>query len=799
MLHSILLVLQLLSFSIQGTLTDTQDQAPIEGASIVLVESGLYAVSDATGRFELTGVQPGTYTLTVEALGYQISQQKITVAEENLILNLPLTPIERVSEEIVITAIRANDKTPVTQYNLSQKEIRARYYGHDIPTLINHAPSVNSFSENGVGIGYSYFRLRGIDQTRINLTLNGIPINDPETQGYFFNNFADVASSLKSIQIQRGIGTSTNGTASYGGAINMVSTDLAQKPSFSFSSGYGSFVSRRLTGEFQTGLIKNKVAFYGKISNVGTDGYRDHSASSINSYFVSGAYFGKKSLLKINSFGGQSHSTLAYTATDRSILDTNRTYNPMGSENKDMFRQTFHQIQYTYEFSKKLNVASSAYFVKGDGYFDLYFPGYGYSYLNMPDYDPATTATNIIGRYQLDQSYYGAMAYLNYSTQKLKLNVGVHGNTFRADHFMRVKWAQQVPASIYPDHEAYFNTGYKNEVSAFVKAQYNLTEKLLLFGDAQVRTASFRYKAEDKDIFRDTFQVQNMSWLFFNPKLGARYDLSARTSFYISGGKTTREPTRVDYLIDDRANFDVKQTDVKPESVYNLEIGNEIRTSKLRLNTNIYFMEFRNEIAATGALNAFGYPIRKNVPESFRRGIELDWTWQINRFVALLHTSAFSYNRIKSYTQELPVYDSFGQDTYTTEPLTITNAVPVLTPSVIVNQGIRLTPLSWISLDVIGKYMSKMYLDNTNTEDLTTPAFFFADLRLTLKLNPILKTGDHTFSFQLNNFTNAKYYTSGTPNHYFIQNGGGSLSRYTHPAYFPAATTNFFATLTMKF
>jgi iron complex outermembrane receptor protein len=799
MLTYILLISQFLGFSVKGTLTDPKDGLPVENAVVVLVEGNRSTYTDAKGNFEFNDLAAGNYTIKIDALGYESTQQTVIVEDKDVMLNLPLTPKEKVSEELVVTAIRANSQTPVTQYNMSQKDISDKYFGHDIPALINNAPSVNTYSETGNGIGYSYFRLRGIDMTRVNMTINGIPVNDPETQGYYFNNFADIATSLKSIQIQRGVGTSTNGAASFGGAVNMISKDLSEKPSFSFSSGYGSFVSRRLAGEFQTGMLKNKFAFYGRISNVGTDGYRDHSSANVNSYMVSGAYFGKKSLLKINSFGGLANSTLAYIATDKSILDTNRTYNPLGGDNKDRFRQTFHQIQYTYEFNKKLNFVSSGYFVKGDGYFDLYFPDYGYAYLNMPDVDSAHTATNVIASYKLNQSFYGGMAFLNYTGNRIKMNVGLHGNLFQSDHYMQVKWAQNLPSGIGPNHEAYFNTGYKQELSSFVKLQYDLSDKVILFGDAQIRTTAFQYKARDKEIFRDTFRVDNMNWVFFNPKVGARYNVNSKTSFYLSGGKTTREPTRIDYMGDDRANFDIKQSDVKPETVYNFEFGNEIRSSKVKLNTNIYFMEFRNEIAATGALNYFGYAIRKNVPQSFRRGIEFDWMWQINRIVALTNTSAFSYNRIKTYTQDLPIYDNTGANTYTTESVTVKNVTPVLTPAVTINQGLRLTPLSWLSLDIIGKYVSKMYLDNTNNNVLSTPAFCFADLRLAIKLNSFIKTGDHSLSFQLNNFTNTKYYNSGTPNSYFNQSGTGALTRIAYSSYYPAATRNFFVTLNMKF
>ncbi|HWZ23259.1 MAG TPA: TonB-dependent receptor [Cytophagaceae bacterium] len=799
MLNYILLFTQLLNFSIKGTVTDIKDSIPVENAQVILVEENRNTVTNDKGYFEFSNLSAGTYTVKINAPGYSPSQQTILISDNDISLNLTLAPIEKVSEEIVVTAIRANSQTPVTQYNMSQKDIKAKYFGHDIPALLNNAPSMNTYSETGNGIGYSYMRLRGIDQTRINLTINGIPVNDPETQGYYFNNFADLATSLKSIQIQRGVGTSTNGSASFGGAVNMVSTDLAAKPSFSFSSGYGSFVSRRLAGEFQTGLLQNKFAFYGRISNVGTDGYRDHSAANITSYLVSGIYYGKKSLLKINSFGGMAHSSLAYNATDKSILDTNRTYNPLGLGNKDQFQQTFHQIQYTYEFNKKLNFVTSGYFVKGDGFFDLMFNNYPYKSLNMPNLSPTDTTTNVIASYKLNQSFYGLMSFLNYTTHKMKLNFGVHGNMFQSKHYMQVKWAQDLPPGIGLNYEAYSNTGYKQELSAFAKIQYDVTQKLLLFGDAQVRTVAFQYKAQDKAIFRDTFKVDKMNWLFFNPKVGARYNVTKKTSFYLSGGKTTREPTRIDYMGDDRANYDIKQSDVKPETIYNLELGNEIHSNKVKLNTNIYFMEFRNEIAATGALNYFGYAIRKNVPQSFRRGIEFDWMWQINKFFAVTNTSAFSYNRIKTYTADFEIYDSNGADTYTTKTVITKNAIPILTPSVTLNQGIRLTPLSWLSLDVIGKYVSRMYLDNTNNKTLSTPSFFFADLRLGIKLNSLFKGGDHSLSFQLNNFTNTKYYNSGTPNNFFNQSGSGALTRVVYPSYYPAATRNFFLTLNMKF
>lgn len=798
MLPIFLLSLHLLQATLSGTIKDAQTNEPVDYAQVTILENGRSTQTDSLGNFSFPNLEPGKYVLQITRVGYASSMQRVELGASDSFVQLLLEPESGLTEEVVITAIRANRQTPVTQYNMSQKEIEDKYFGHDIPTLINNSPSVQSYSDAGNGIGYSYFRLRGIDQTRINFTVNGIPINDPETQGYYFNNFADLANSAQSIQIQRGVGTSTNGSAAFGGSINMLTTDLLDSTRFNLQTGYGSFNSSRLSAEYYTGKIKNKFAFYGRMSSVNSDGYRERSGANIRSYFVSGAYYGKKSILKLNSFGGLERSELAYIATPKSVLDTNRRYNPLSKDETDMFQQSFHQLQYTYEFNRHLNISSSAYFVRGGGAFDIKIPGYPYFYLNMPDADTNATSTDVINRYKLDTYFYGGMAFLNYKKNKISLNYGLHANYFISDHFAEVAWATRFPASVNPNHQIYFNTGYKTDLSTFVKFSYALSPKLIASTDLQLRSTGFKYRAQDKPIFRDTFQVEDMSWLFFNPKLGLRYHLNSKVSFYLSGGRTTREPTRVDLLGDDRANFNVAQADVKPETVYDLEVGNEIRSGKLKMNTNLFFMEFRNEIAATGALNLFGYSIRKNVDQSFRRGLELDWTWQLHKNWALINSSVFSYNKIKTYTQNFVIYDSTGVDTYTRNELTFNNVTPVLTPSVMINQGLRFNPLSWLSLEVIGKYVGKMYLDNSETDNLSIPATAFADLRIGLKLNQWIRSGDHTLSLQLNNITNTLYYNGGTPNHFYTQYTSG-LDRTTFPSYFPAATRNFFLTLNMKF
>ena len=712
---------------------------------------------------------------------------------------------DSLKEDIVVKAVRANMLTPVSQYNFSKKEINEKYYGQDISYVLQSSPSIVAQSDAGNGFGYSYIRMRGKDFTRINFNINGVPVNDAETQGFFTNNFADLASSAQSIQVQRGIGTTGNGTAPYAGSIGLVTNDLRGTASFGVTGGYGSFNSKRLTAEYCTGMLHNKFAFYGRISSLTSDGYRTNSAADLKTYFMSGGYFGKKSILKFNAFGGITRSQLAYNATDRdTIAKYGRTYNAFRPYEKDEFQQNFYQLQYTYFINKQWNIAASAYYVHGTApVFQIryYQPFYNANMPNAIIGADTLSGSDMLNSYKLNQDFYGGMAFLNYESEKFKFSYGLHANTFKAEHILEIPWSQITPTSIDPNHSVYQNTGYKSEVSSFVKASYNLTDKFIVFGDVQVRNASFANVPRDNSVFRDTFKVDNMNWTFLNPKVGARYFIGKYVSLFASAGYVTREPTRTDYLLGaDYATENIKQNSVKPESVLDIEFGSEVKTENFRLNANIYLMEFRNEIAATGELNIFGYSYRKNVGYSFRRGIEISAQWRFLPQFTLTNNSTFSHNRIKEFTKNHPVYDATFTNTYTTTPVTYYDVNPVLTPSAIVNQGIRYEPVQWFSIELSGRYVSKAYLDNTNNEQLTTPEYVVGDMRAALKLGQWIKLGDHTLSFQLNNFTNTLYSPAGTPSNIFVQDASGNTTQQVvSPAYFPAATRNFFVTLSMRF
>ncbi|MFN8415971.1 MAG: TonB-dependent receptor [Cytophagaceae bacterium] len=797
MLAHLLFICQAALFQISGTVKDKNTQEVLPSAYVSVKGIGV-TTSNHEGVFTLKNVPSGSYVLLVSYTGYSTYEDTIQVSGDIQSLIVELIPSE-VNESVVIQAIRADDKIPVTITELNKVQIQNKYYGYDVPYVINNTPSVNAYSDNGVGIGYTYFRMRGIDQTRINLTVDGIPINDPENQGFYFNNFADLTSSAQKIQIQRGVSTSTNGSSAFGGAINILTTNLSSTPNATVHLGYGSFNTSRVTVEANTGMLPGKVAFYGRVGQINTDGYRDHSGSNIKSYFFSAAKYGNKSVLKLNVWGGYAANKLAYVGISKGDLDTNRKFNPLTTAETDYFNQNVIQLQYSKSFNSRWKMSASLYHMNNTGWFDVRFNDWYYSLMNMPDVNGSPTA-DFMARYNLKQRFNGVFGYLQHTYSKGDMYLGVHANAFAADHYMTVPWASAFPAGYDPTHEAYFNTGYKNEVSMFFKNTHAITSKLTSFIDLQVRYSSFRYKAEDKPIYRDTFNVENMHWVFFNPKAGLTYTLTKSTSLYASVGATSREPARLDYLTDDRANFDVKQSDVKPEHVIDIEAGTRVKNDKWQFQGNVYAMEFKNEIVQTGQLNSFGFPLRSNTKSSFRRGVEIDLTYKISKSFSLINSTSLSYNRIKEFNQKYSILNNGGnylRDTI----VTYNNVTPVYTPSFILNQGVRYNYNDILSVEIIGKYMAKTFLDNSNAESLTLPAFGFIDARATMKFNRWIKSGDYALSVQVNNITNQLYAHTGSVNilGYSLTQNGGTYTNTTAPSYFAAATRNVMVTLSAKF
>lgn len=697
-------------------------------------------------------------------------------------------------QEFVVKGIKANENLPITQTTLDRKHIEQKYYGADIPSLINNTPSVNGYSDNGMGIGYSFFRLRGMDQTRVNTTVNGIPVNDPENMGVYFNNFADLASSAESIQIQRGVGTSTNGVASFGGSVNILTKNLAPKQSATINFGVGSFGSSRATLEYQSGMIKNKLAFYGRISNLQTNGYRTNSGAKITSYLFSAGYFWKKSILKLNIFGGNAENNLAYNGIDANTLNSNRTFNPLVNGEKDAFKQTFYQLHYSYQINSKSNITSSIYFVRGEAPKFQYYGSFANEYLNLPIHKN-DSGYQAMTSYRLNQYFVGAFVNYQYKTGKWDLMANMHANSFTGEHFLEVQTIDIYNPVFKPNQNAFFNTGYKNEISGNVKLNYSITSKTMAFGDVQVRNVSFNYSPQLMEYRNnnDTFNVENMNWTFVNYRIGFKHQFNKNINAYAMFGSSNREPARVDYFKDEHPYDNIKQSDIKHETVNDYELGVSFNNQKLAINANLFYMDFENQISSTGSLSSYGVAINTNVGASVRKGIEIDGIWKLNKMIWLTNSSAFSQNTINSISLHY-----FDANTYADTVITKKNATATLSPSVIINQGIRLIPTKWFYAELNYRFVSMQYLDNSEDKNLSIADYNLMDLKFGINLKQWVKYGEPSISIQVNNLTDQLYTPAGNVQSYTNSiDSQGKIG--TVPLFFPAATRNIFVGLTWKF
>ena len=629
----------------------------------------------------------------------------------------PATTTPTFNETMVVSAIRAEEETPVTKTDVTREEIEERYHGQDVPLLLRDQPGITAFSESGAGgAGYSYISLRGVSPSRINFTLDGVPLADSEDMGTYFADFPDLARSLESIQIQRGVGTSTVGTPSFGGSVNMQSVDLNQEQRLDVTLGAGSFGGRQVSAGFHSGALASGLALYTRVSYLENEGFRDNSGFRGRNVFLSASKLIGEAMLKVTGFSGHMDQQASYYATDAGTLETDLRFNPLRPEERDSFGYDLGQVQYIRPLGGGADMTASVYYQRGYGWFRLF------------------SSRNELRQYGLDGMLLGAIGTYSRTAGPLTLNTGVHVNRFKRDH---------TRDNLEHGRRDYANYGVKGEANAFAKLSYR-TGPWLLYGDAQVRHATFDYHGD--------VEIPSIDWTFFNPKLGARYTLDPRSSVYVSLGTTTREPARNDmFLGEDNPPVPLDPRGVRPERVVDLEAGWDFRTPRFDLSANVYAMEFRNEIAATGEQSEIGLTLRKNVDRSFRRGIELDAAWQAARTLRLRTVANLSRNRIRDWTQFVDVYDAEGNWTGS-RPVSYRDVEPLLTPSLVVSQSVDYTPNARFRSSVTGRWVGRAYLDNTNHPDLDTPAYFVADAnlsyavtdwaRVTLQVNNVLNNDE---------------------------------------------------------
>ena len=692
-MHTLLIVA--LAATLSGTVTDPSG-APVPGAT-VSVANVRSVTTDAAGAFSLE-LPDSEYEVRVTHPGYETETHRVAAADR-----LDVTLDFAFAETMVVSAIRAEAATPVTKTDMAREEIEQQYHGQDVPLLLRETPSINAFSESGVGgSGYSSITMRGVSSSRINFPLDGVPLADSEDMGTYFVDFPDLARSLESIQIQRGVGTSTVGTPSFGGSVNMQSIDIDQEQRTDATLGAGSYGNRQASVGYHSGALPAGFAFYTRLSFLENDGFRDNSATRQRNLFFSGTKTAENALFKLTGFTGKERMQSSYYATDEETLKTDLRSNPLRPEERDEFGYDLAQLQYVRPLGAQSDMTASAYYQRGYGWFRL-FSGAGE-----------------LRHYGLDGRLLGAILTYARTAGAWTLNTGVHANQFKRDH---------TRDNLVHDRRDYANYGEKGESNAFAKLTY-AASRWTLYGDAQVRHASFDYHGD--------VDIEGIDWTFFNPKIGARYELSPQSSLYASLGRTTREPTRNDmFLGEDNPPIAFDLHAVRPERVLDFEAGWSWRGPKGSLTANLYAMEFRNEIAATGEQSEIGLSLRRNVDRSYRRGIELDATWQVMPSVQLRTGASFSRNRIKEWTQFVE-----GQ------ALRYRDVEPLLSPAVIVNQAVLFTPNARFSAGALGRYVGRSYLDNTNSDFTDAPAYFVLDAstsyavtdwaRVTLQVNNVL-------------------------------------------------------------
>ncbi len=750
-LISFLFTFTALSQTLRGVVLDAETLEPLAGANVVLTDTQSGTATGFDGSFELRA-SSGTQ-LQISFVGYET--QVISASQNIRVLLAPTISLEK----LIIEAVRAESIDPVTQSTISRREIQREYQGEQpIFYLERLMPSITSFSESGTRLfNGGQMRLRGIGQERINITLNGVPLNDMIDHGVFFSNFTDISGSFESVQVQRGVGTSTNGVASYAGSINFESVNLeTQKRGGSIQTGIGSFATSRLNGSVSSGLVDNKWAFFSNFSKIQSDGYRDNTFTDSYSFFFSGGYFGEKDLIKINAFDARSKNGLGYLAVDEATLELDQTINYLNENDQDDFGQRFVQIQHTRLFSDDFSTTTSLYYggASGDYFFTFMGAGPGLDQINYP----------------LRNDHYGVMVHANYSlNEELDLSSGIHMYQFDRTN----------EESNAPDFENpyYRETSSKNEFSWFGRADW-ASNKLLVTADVQIRTMELSIQpdynfigiAPEGDIVKD--------WTFINPRIGATYRVSDATSMYASIGRTGREPTKIDIFGGfnlSAVNYDEARSDgFEPEYVTDFEAGIKANYQKLAVAANFFYMDFKDEIAPIGEVLAFGVQKRENIESSYRAGVEFEWAYL--PFGELTLTGNATFMKAKLDQVNLGNGES-----------ALLDVKPILTPEFMINQAADYVIGNGLTVGMSAQFVGESYLALDNQPDDILPSAFVMDSYLAFAYK------NAEFKLQVNNLLDETYYSSGVP--VDVDFDGTNDDQ----GYFVNAGRNFFLNLTLNF
>ena len=679
-------------------------------------------------------------------------------------------------QPIEVNSIRASDRDPFSKVNLNKKVIENNNLGQDLPFLLNQTPSVVVNSDAGNGIGYTGIRIRGTDGTRINVTLNGIPYNDAESQGTFFVNLPDFSSSVNSIQIQRGVGTSSNGTGAFGASVNLSTNEINDSSYAELNNSIGSYNTLKNTIKFGTGILKKHFTIDGRLSRISSDGYVDRASSNLKSFYFSTAFIDKNSSLRLNIFSGKEKTYQTWYGIPESKLKTNRTYNSAGQEHPDNpydnetdnYTQTHYQLFYNNKISNywKSNVA--VFLTKGSGYYEQYKANQILSNYGIADYQSGSvliTQTDLIRQLWLDNNFYGTIFSVQHNKNKSLLTIGGGFNKYDGKHFGNVVWTKVQPL-VGSNHQWYNHTAYKNDLSVYTKWTQQLSQYFQSFVDVQFRNVDYTING-----FRNnpSLMIQT-NYNFVNPKAGFTYFNDGWQAF-LSFAMGSKEPNRDDFEAG-------KSLQPKAEKLQDFEWGIEKKNNNFSYGVNFYYMNYKDQLVLTGKINDVGAYTRTNISKSYRTGIEIQSNVVLAKWLNIEANISMSENKVKDFTEYIDDYDNGGQITNQYKKSTL-----LLSPSLVAGSIINLIPFKDGEINLINKYVSKQYLDNTEKNSRSLNSYYIQDIKLTYRLKcKILK--EVRLIGQLNNIFNKRYESNGYTFSYVY----GELT--TENYYFPMAPIN---------
>ncbi len=800
-------------FTLNGKVKNAKTKESITGVTISFDNSFVSTQTNEDGGFEIENMKKGNYIIHFSILGFQLRTDTIEI-QKNKTLEIELQENVILMDAIIVSSTRVDDKSGLAFSTIKKEEMQEQNTGQDLPYLLNQQTSVVTTSDAGAGIGYTGIRIRGSDATRVNVTINGIPVNDAESQGTFWVDLPDIASSIDNIQIQRGVGSSTNGAGAFGGSLNIETTKLNPKPYTEFNSTAGSFNSFKNTINLGSGLLNDKFAVDVRLSKLSSAGFMDRASSDLKSYYLSGAYYGKKSIVKFITFTGYEETYQAWNGVPESRLNgdiqgmndyiarnsldaedasnllnsSSRTYNQYTYSNQvDHYVQNYYQLHFSHEFNRHWNSNIALHYTKGKGYYEEYRKNDAFSDYGLNDVIVGTTtitSTNLIRRRWLNNDFCGTTYSLNYSnTKNFSATLGGAYNYYRGLHYGEIIWAQYASNSL-PNTNYYNDTANKSDFNVYLKANYLIADKLNLYADLQYRTVDYSFLGYNSDLIN----VQQSAVLsFFNPKYGINYAINDKVSLYASYAIGNKEPSRDDYT------QSTPESRPKAEHLRDIEIGYKHRTKNMMWSLNYYAMKYNNQLVLTGQVNDVGAYTRTNVENSYRQGIEAEYLFKIIKQLTWMANATYSQNKVEKFEEYVDefddVYNYIGQrhNTYNTA------TDLAFSPDLVASSTIVLEPIKNLKLSFISKYVSKQYLDNTSNESRKLNAFFVNNIRMNYAIHTKL-VREIGVVVSLNNIFNQQYESNGYTYSYAYDG-----KPVTENFYYPQAAFNFMAGLSFKF